>query len=130
MKQIIIDTSMLIAAAQFRADIFSEISRICLFNYHLCIIDRTIDELNRIYEGQKGRHKAAAKLALALLKPQKIMVIDTRKIDSGYVDRLILETAKKGESVVATQDIVLKRKLKEKGIQVITLRQKKHLVWG
>lgn len=128
MKQVIIDTNMLMAAAQFRVDIFSEISRICLFNYELCIAGKTVDELKNIYRNQRGRHKAAAKMALALLRAHKLREIAADKI-SGSVDDIILEIACREKHIVATQDIALKKRLKEKGIPLITLRQKKHLVF-
>ncbi len=129
MKQIIIDTSMLMAAAQFKVDIFSEIERVCLFSHEPCIIGKTIGELENIREKQKGRHKAAAKLALALVNAYKIKKIHGKKEnESGYVDDIILGIADKSRHVVATQDIALKNKLREKGIPIITLRQKKHLI--
>src|SRR3989344_8929651 len=119
MKQIIIDTNMLMAVAQFKADIFSEIERICLFNYRICVIGKTIDELERIIGLQKGKHRAAAKMALSLVKAHKARKIACDEI-AGSVDDIILRIADKETHIVATQDRELKRKLKEKGIQVLT----------
>lgn len=127
MKRVIIDTNMLMAVAQFRVDIFSEIERICLFNYRLYAIDRTIDELNSIRENQKGRHKEAAKLALALFKSDKISKIKTEPC--GNVDDIILGMADREKDIVATQDVHLKQKLKAMGISIITMRQKKYLIF-
>src|SRR3989338_6508285 len=129
MKQIIIDTNMLMAAAQFKTDIFSEIERVCLFNYGVCAVGKTIDELERIKELQKGKHKAAAKMALALIKSHKVRKIADDEI-AGSVDDIILRIADKEKHVVVTQDRELKRKLKGKGIPVMTLRQKKHLIFA
>lgn len=127
MKSIIIDTNMLMAAAQFRVDIFRELERICLFNYKLCIIDKTISELNSIRENQKGKHKEAAKLALAILKNGKINKIASDTDDN--VDNIIMKIADKEDYIVATLDANLKKRLKAKGVPIITLRQKKFLIF-
>ena len=113
------------AVSQFKVDIFSELKRICDFPYELFIIDKTINELESIIEEQKGKHKAAAKLALAIIKNKKIKKIKTKE---GTVDELILGIADK-DTVVATQDMELKRKLRKKRVSLIVLRQKKYLVF-
>ncbi|MBW2980284.1 DNA-binding protein [Candidatus Woesearchaeota archaeon] len=124
MKKIIIDTNFLMAVSQFKVDIFSEIRRICDFSYQLFIIDKTINELKSIIETQKGKNKAAAKLALSIIKLKKIKKIKTKE---GTVDELILKLPKK-DTIVATQDMELKGRLRKKGIPLIVLRQKKYLV--
>jgi len=125
MKEVILDTNFLMAVSQFKVDIFSELKRICDFPYELFIIDKTINELESIIEEQKGKHKAAAKLALAIIKNKKIKKIKTKE---GTVDGLILGIADK-DTVVATQDMELKRKLRKKRVSLIVLRQKKYLVF-
>ena len=124
MKEVILDTNFLMAVSQFKVDVFSEIRRICDFPYELFIIDKTIDELKSIIEKQSGKNKAAAKLALTIIKTKKIKKIKTKQ---GTVDELILKIADKN-TVVATQDMELKRRLKAKGIPLIVLRQKRHLI--
>lgn len=124
MKKIIIDTNFLMAVSQFKVDIFSEIKRISDFKYELCIIDKTINELESIIEKQKGKNKAAAKLALTIIKNKKLKKIKT---PAGTVDDLIVKISNK-DTIVATQDMELKRKLREKHVPMIVLRQKKYLV--
>src|SRR3989344_4484735 len=109
MKKILLDTNFLLIPPKFKVDIFSEIERICYFNYKLYILDRTVDELENIIKKQKGKSKEAAKLALKIIKLKGIEKIKTEKgID---VDAAIIEAAKKG-FIVATQDKILKKKLK------------------
>lgn len=124
MKRIILDTNFLLIPAQFRVDIFSEINRICSFSYELVVLDKTIDELNSIVGKQKGRNKAAARLALKLLKAKKVKVVKTE--NEGSVDEIIPKTITK-DDVIATQDKALKKKILKKGSKVIILRQKKYL---
>lgn len=123
MKKIIIDTNFLLVPLQFKVDIFSEIDRICNFNYELSIFDKSIGELKKIIEKQSGKDKKAAQFALKLIKLKNIGVIKSKNKD---VDSLILENLDK-DTIIATQDTKLKKDLLEKGASVIILRQKKYL---
>ena len=123
-RKILLDTNFLMGCAQFKVDIFSEIERICHFNYRLYVLDKTIDELNNIIKNQRGKQKDAAKIALQLLKIKNVEEIKDNS--EKYADEAILEHAKKGW-LVATQDKDLKRKLINQGISVIVIRQKKVL---
>jgi len=123
MRRIIIDTNFLLIPLQFNVDIFSEFERICNFHYRLCILSESVMELEGITQTQKSKSRKAAAFALKLAKLKKIHIIETEK---GYVDSLILETAKK-EDIVATQDAELRRKLAAKGISVIYLRSRQFL---
>ena len=124
MKKIILDTNFLLIPIQFKVDIFTEIDRICLFPYKLYIVDKTIDELKRIIEEQKGKHKFAAKIALQLVKKKNVGVIKTSE---GHVDDLILDVLDK-DSILATQDAIFRKRAVKKGIKVIVLRSKKYLM--
>jgi len=125
MKQIILDTNFLMIPANFKVDIFEEIRRICDFGYKLFILDKTLDELNNIIEKQSTKHKAAAQLALEMIK---INAIDIIKTEQGHTDNIILNIAEKGNTIVATQDSELKKSLEQKNIPLIVLRQKSHLM--
>lgn len=124
MKKIILDTNFLLIPSQFKVDIFSEIDRICLFNYELYILDKTIDELKEIIKKQKGKHREAAKIALMLIKKKHLSIIKT---EEGKVDDLILRLINKGD-ILATQDALLRKKAIKKGAGVIFLRSKKYLI--
>lgn len=121
--KIILDTNFLMAIAQFRIDIFSEIGRIAEFRYDICILDKTIDELNNIIKVQKGKERFAAKLALDILDAKGISQLKT---GPGKTDDLIVDAAGK-DTVIATQDRELKRRVCRKGAKVIGIRQKRYL---
>ena len=123
MQKIIIDTNFLMIPIQFRVDIFSEIDRICYFNYKLFIFEQSINELKNIIEKQTGKNKKAAQFALKLIKLKNIGIIKSEKEN---VDALILNNISK-DTIVATQDALLKKKMIEKGASLIILRQKKYL---
>lgn len=125
MRGVILDTNFLMIPASLKVDIFAELDRVCNFPYEICVIDKTSLELDNIEKTQKGKHKRAAMFAKALLGQKKIKVVETGE---GHADDLILKAAKEKNFIVATQDMALKRKLKDNGISRIFLRQKKYLV--
>ena len=108
---------------QFGLDIFSEIERIAHFPYKLYVIDRSIGELKKVLKEGKGKDKMAAKLAILLVKNKKINII---KAKERYVDKAILDMADEN-FLIATQDKILREKLKKKGVRIIEMRQKKYL---
>jgi len=126
MKKILLDTNFLMAPYQFKVDIFSEIERILLWKYEIEVLDRTIEELEKIIEIQKGKNKEAAKIALKLVKINKIKIVKTSSEKS--TDDVIVDYAVKEGCIVATQDKDLKRELINHGIGIIILKSKKKLM--
>ena len=121
MKKIILDTNALMAFAEFKIDIFSELEKCCNFRYVIYVLSGSINELQKIMENQRGKYKRAAKLALDLLKAKKIPAIVK---DHKGVDDLLVEYSKKG-NLVLTQDVALKKRLKK---PYLTIRQKKYII--
>ena len=112
MYTIVLDTNFLITALKFRIDIFDDIEKICDFDYEIAVLDKSLDELNG---------KPNEKLIRALIKSKKVKVIKTNTRD--YVDDILASL--KGEYIIATQDIGLRKRLK--GKPIILIRQKKYL---
>ena len=123
MRNIILDTNFLMIPLQFKVDIFSEIERICNFNYSLLVIEASVKELENIAGTGKSKDRKAAATALKLLKSKGIGII---KSEEKYADDAILKSADE-TTIVATQDMALKRKLAQKRTSIIILRQKKYL---
>jgi len=121
MKQIIMDTNFVMLPFMYKVDIFSEIDRLIDFPYVLCILDKTLVELQKVINTQKGKHKAAAKLALELINQAGVHTIPTA---DGSVDDLLLEQ----DAIIATQDAALVKRLKTHNKKVIQLRQRKYLI--
>ena len=121
--KILLDTNFIMIPAQFKVDIYSEIKRIMVVPYELYVLDKTLTELDVIIETSRGRDKASAKLAKAILEARKPKTLKTTSKD--YVDKLILSLT---GYIVATQDRELRAELKRKGIKTIVLRQKKYLI--
>jgi rRNA-processing protein FCF1 len=124
MKTVILDTNFLVDCLQWRVDFFTELRRICDFQYKIAVVDKTVDELETIMREGRQVEKTAARLAKQLIAKKRIEIIPTTK--KGYTDTLILNAAEK-DAVVATQDQDFKRRLRAKGIPAIVIRQKKYL---
>ncbi len=121
--KVILDTNFLLIPASLGVDVFSQIKEIEP-KAELFIIDKTIDELEKIRSRQKGRNKKSAEIALQMINKFRIKILKTTTFKN--VDEIIEEKAEKGYAI-ATQDMALKRKLKNKA-KLIFLRQKKHVV--
>lgn len=111
MKIIILDTNFLVYCAKFKIDLFSEIDRICSFQYKLAVLDKTIEELEKIKPKE-----------LKLIKKfiEKFTVLKSKE---NYVDKELIRLSKEG-FIIATQDLELKKQLNP---PMIIIRQKKYL---
>ena len=99
-KTIVLDTNILLAVAQFKVDIFTEIDRICDFPYILAVVTGTLDELNKLKKTtKKGKDKAAASLAAQLLVAKNVKVIN---LPSETVDDALAELSHHLKSQVIT----------------------------
>ncbi len=123
MKKLIIDTNFLLIPFQFSFDIFSEFERIKTEPIQIFVLDKSIDELNKIVREQKGKDKSAAKMALQLVETRADILMTEGE---DYVDDLIVSLADK-DTIVATQDKELKKRVQKKGAKLIIMKQKKYL---
>jgi len=125
MKKIILDTNFLTVPYQFNVDIFEEIERIIEEDYEIMTLDGVIKELKNMLKS-KSKDAIAAKIALELINKKNVKVIST---DEKKVDNAIIELADEN-TIVATNDKILRKKIKNKNIKVLYLRSKKHLEMG
>lgn len=118
MKTIILDTDFILTSVKFKIDIKEQLKQLCDFNFNISYLDKTLDEL---------KNKPNENLAKTLIS--NFNIIKTTRDKS--VDELILDISN-SNTIIATQDKELKEKLKKGKIAVITIRQKKYLVfaWG
>ncbi len=130
-KIVLLDTNFLLIPAQFKVDVFAELQRLCDFSYEVVVLDSTVDELNGIMgsKAASGKDRRAAKLGLKLIKAKGVAVISTERKVFKSTDKAILDFAAqgKGSVVVATQDRLLREKLRSAGVAVIVLREKQYL---
>lgn len=114
--KVILDTDFLVNCMKFKIDIDTELRKILTVKYVICVVDKTIDEL-------EGLDNGYSKMALKWLDMKNVEEVSTAK--NKVADDLILEL--NDEVMVATQDKEFKRRLKEKGVKTIIIRQEKYL---
>jgi len=124
-KKVILDTNFLLIPGQFMVDIFTEVGRIMQEPFELCVIDKSMKELNQIVVTGKEKDRFAAKLALVLAIQKNLKTLHSFG-NKKSVDDIIVSKADK-DTYVATQDKALRERLKEKGARIIGLRQQKYL---
>ncbi len=122
--KVILDTNFLLIPGSLGVDIFSELTRICDFKFEICVVDKTLDELDGII-AKGGKASRDAKLGFSLIKNKGVKTIKTSK--EGTVDDLLVDISKMAKIIVATQDKELKVRLKPNVVGIISLRQKKYL---
>jgi rRNA-processing protein FCF1 len=117
--KILLDTNFLLLPAQFRVDLSG-------LREHgsLATLDACIKELEKLSKGRGIAGRQAA-VALALVKSKNLRVIPGRKKDT---DSALVNCAKRHGYAVATNDRKLIKKLKNNGIRIIRLRQKKYFM--
>lgn len=121
MKRIILDTNFLIDIMRFKIDI-EEIKGIIDGPYRILTISPVIDELKKIAK-KKTKESKNAKIVLKLIKSKRIEVLKSK---GKYTDDVILNLVDKN-TIVATNDKKLRKKLKRLGTKTIYLRAKKYL---
>jgi hypothetical protein len=123
MKKILLDTNFLIDLGRFGVSI-DEIDRLINERHELAVLRSVVNELKTIAGGQQQESKFA-KLALMLIDLRAVKIIESEN----RADDAVIELATKDKDViVATNDVELKKKLKDLGVRTICLRSKKHLV--
>lgn len=115
MKRVILDTNFLIDLVRFNIGL-EEIGKLLNERHEILTISSVIGELEKI-------NSKNAKIALRLIEMEKINVLKTGERSA---DRAILNMADRN-TIVATNDIELRKKLKKLGIKTIYLRAKKTL---
>lgn len=123
MKKIILDTNFFIDLGRFGISI-DEIGKIVPENYEMEIVSSTLSELKRIAATTTDEAKFA-KYSLMIIDLRKMKILETQET----ADKAILSFADK-DTIVATNDIELRKKLKENGVRCIYVRSRKKLEIG
>lgn len=123
MTRLFFDANTLLIPVQFGVDVFEEALRVVDTPVTYCVLDRVVEEVKAL-AATKTKDAPAAKVALQLVKQKDLKGVPG-SLDKS-VDDALVEACEPGDWVV-TQDKELKKKLKAKGVKVITLRNKNHL---
>ena len=121
-KEVVIDTNFFMVPFQFNVDIITELENL-LPSYKLTTPSFVINELKGLKKNNKGKTRLNANLALKLANSSKVEIKDISLLENETVDDALLRVSE----VLATNDIELKNRAKDKGITVAYLRQKKYI---
>ena len=121
-KEVVIDTNFFMVPFQFNVDIITELENL-LPSYKLTTPNFVINELKGLKRNNKGKIRLNANLALKLANSSKVEIKDISLLENETVDDALLRVSE----VLATNDIELKNRAKDKGITVVYLRQKKYI---
>ena len=121
-KEVVIDTNFFMVPFQFNVDVITELEN-TLPSYKLTTPSFVINELKGLKRNNKGKIRLNANLALKLANSSKVEIKDISLLENETVDDALLRVSE----VLATNDIELKNRAKEKGITVAYLRQKKYI---
>ncbi|WP_407413451.1 PIN domain-containing protein [Methanobrevibacter sp.] len=121
-KEVVIDTNFFMVPFQFNVDVITELEK-SLPSYKLTTPSFVINELKGLKKNNKGKIRLNANLALKLANSSKVEIKDISLLENETVDDALLRVSE----VLATNDIELKNRAKDKGITVVYLRQKRYI---
>jgi rRNA-processing protein FCF1 len=123
--KVILDSSFLFVPSQFHLDIFEELAELLNRRFEPIVLSPTCEELQRIAGG--GSIKLRKQAVFALKLAQQCRQVEVAKVEKEPHDDLIIRVALETASCVATNDRVLRKRLRSKNVPVIYLRQKSRL---
>lgn len=120
--KIAFDTNMLLAIGQLKVDVFSEVEKKFGKKIMLAIPKQVLEELEKFKTGNEKMKKDTG-IALEEIERHKV---EKKQVEAGNADNALEEMAKQG-FFVASNDAVLRKRIKGFGGKVIYLRQSRFL---
>ena len=125
MIMVIFDSNFLFIPSQFQLDVFEELTNILGQRFEPVLLSPTYRELLKIAE--EGSPKMRRQASLALKLAEKCLLIHIEKDQEETHDDVIVRVAAEWRCPVATNDRELRKRLRNRGIPVIFLRQRSRL---
>ncbi|MDR0797525.1 MAG: DNA-binding protein [Nitrososphaerota archaeon] len=123
--KIILDSNALFTPLELKIDIFEELRRLLNRNVEYVLIYPVKAELEML--ANKNDHKLRRQANFALKLSEKCKIVPVTLSDKLTTDDAIVETAKKWNTPVFTNDSQLRKRLRDISLPVIYVRQKSHL---
>jgi rRNA-processing protein FCF1 len=122
--KVILDSNALFIPLEFKVDIFEETKRILNRNVEFVLLSAVKRELETLAASEEPTLRRQASFALRLAEKCRLVSVDAK---SQVVDDIIVRVAKSWQSTVLTNDIALRKRLRDISVPVIYLRQKSRL---
>jgi len=123
--KIILDSNALFVPLQFKIDIFEELKTLLNMNLEFILLSPILDELKLLAAKKSPKMRKNASYALKLTEKCKLVNVDRDFF--GSPDDAIVETARRWNSAVFTNDRQLRKRLRNINVPVIYVRQKSRL---
>lgn len=122
---VILDSNFLLVPFQFRLHILEGLREVLGRSFEPVVLSTTYEEMLKLSRSKPTKLKSQATLALKLCEEFRRIKAEPSDIESH--DDVIVRMALELKGCVATNDRMLKKRLRASGIPVIYLRQKSHL---
>jgi rRNA-processing protein FCF1 len=122
---VLLDTNFLMISIRFGVDVEAELNRVIEASFKLATTTAVVEELRRLKTRVRPGEEKEVDFALAAAV--KITLLDDHLEPGEAVDDQLIRLAARGGYVVATTDAELRRRLRERSIPVVYLRQRRHL---
>jgi len=123
--KVILDSNFLFIPSQFQVDIFEELPKLLDQRFDPIILSSTrIELLKKI---KKGSPKMRKRASLALELAERCHLVDVEQGFEETSDDVIVRVATEWKCPVATNDRLLRKRLRDISVPVIYLRQKSRL---
>ena len=127
-KLVILDTNFLFVPILYGIDIESQLENLLNTPYDIVILSPSFDELEKKLRYTK-KLKVKKMISFAVEFAKKFKTINLKNVEKVDFDDILISFAEKNkaECIVATNDALLRKKLKAKGVPVIFVRARKKL---
>ena len=119
------DSNALFAPLLFKIDIFGELERLVNRRFDLVLLSPVKRELETL--AKKGSHQMRKNACYALGLAEKLKYVEIADDSIARTDDVIVEIAAVWKAPVFTNDVQLKKRLRDISVPVIYVRQKSHL---
>jgi len=123
--KVILDSNFLFIPSQFQVDIFDGLATLLNQKFDPILLSSTHRELQRIAETGPAKMRKHALLALRLA--ERCRIVEVEQSFKETPDDVILRVATDWKCLVATNDRVLRKRLRDENVPVVYLRQRSHL---
>jgi len=123
--KVLLDTNFLLVPIRFGVDIFAEAERALNQLVELTVTSGVLREVESLKE--EAGPKFQRELDFALTLASRCAVIWDEPREGETVDDSLIRLASETNYVVATTDSELRRRLRDRGLKVLYMRQKRYL---
>jgi len=124
--KVLLDTNFLLVPIRFGVDIFAEAERALNQLVELTVTSGVLREMESLKE--EAGPKFQRELDFALTLASRCAVVEDEPREGETVDDSLIRLASETNYVVATTDSELRRRLRDRGLKVLYMRQKRYLV--